>query len=168
MSLLDSKSGQARNIILVPILLLVLALVSIFGMAIFLVFENAIIASGFYTQATQNAINGFKFALTLYDYIIVLIMVLLIIALGLTSFRLRTHPAFFIITFVSAIFTGVVSFFFNVIFIEIISETALAAALVFFPRTLIICTNLHWVTLVAIVVTSIALYGKRPQEETTQ
>ena len=88
-------------------------------------------------------------------------MVLLIVALALANFRLRTNPAFFIITLIEAVFTGFVSYFFNYVFIQLVSDDIFNATLVFFPKTMIINTNLHWIALVAIIIGSISLYAKR-------
>ena len=91
-------------------------------------------------------------------------MIALIIGVGLTSFRLNTAPAFFIVTIIMGMFMGVVSYFFNYIFSQIVSDAAFATTIVFFPRTILICTNLHWIALVCLVVGSITLYGKKPPE----
>ena len=91
----------------------------------------------------------------------VLLMVFLILGIGLTSFRLATSTAFFIITFITGIFWGLVSYFFNFVFIQLVSPDVFSAALGAFPRTMLINTNLHWVMLASIIVGSITLYAKK-------
>ena len=98
------------------------------------------------------------------DYIIVIVMIVLLIGIGITSFRLNTRAAFFIVTFILGPFLGFMAYFFNYLFIEIVSEAAFATILVLFPRTLVICTNLHWVALATIVIGSVTLYAKKPKD----
>ena len=161
MNLFDSKKGQAANHIAIVIFLFIFGFLSILGYLLMDEFITAFTATGEYTGVVETTGNNILAAMQMYDYIIVIVMVLLIVALALSNFRLRTHPAFFIITIIEAIFTGVVSYFFNYIFIQIVSDSVFDAIRVFFPRTMLICTNLHWIALVAIVVGSISLYAKK-------
>lgn len=80
---------------------------------------------------------------------------------GLTSFKLNTAPAFFIVTFVMGIFLGFVSYFFNFLFQNLVSDAVFSTTLLLFPRTLLICTNFHWISLIVMVVGSITLYAKK-------
>ena len=109
------------------------------------------------TTTGQAFINGLKF----YDMIMVLMMVVLLISVGVISRRVASAPVYFIIMFFMAAFLGFISYFFNVLFINMVSDSVFAVAVAAFPRTMIICTNLHWVALAAIVIASISLYGKQ-------
>ena len=42
-----------------------------------------------------------------------------------------------------------------------VSYSIFSAVIVSFPKTILICTNLHWVMLAMMVIGSITLYGKR-------
>lgn len=165
MNLFDSKKGQAENYIAVAIFLLIFGFISVLATFMWLQFIDAYTDAGYYTGQMEETGNKFLATLKLYDTIIVLIMVVLLIGIGLTSYRLRTSPAFFIITLITASITAFVSFFFNFIFIELISDDLFAATLVFFPKTMLINTNLHWITLAAIVIGSITLYAKKDSGE---
>ena len=166
MNLLSSKKGQAENYIAVAIFLMIFGFISILATFMWLEFIDAYTAAGYYDGQIEETGDKFLATLKLYDTIMVLVMVVLLIGVGLTSYRLRTSPAFFIITLITAAITGFVSFFFNFIFIELTGDALFAATLVFFPKTLLICTNLHWVTLAAIVIGSITLYAKKDSEGT--
>ena len=51
----------------------------------------------------------------------------------------------------------------NYIFSEIVNQSVFNAVVVHFPKTIIICTNLHWIMLIMIVIGSITLFAKREQ-----
>jgi len=165
MSLFGSKKAQAENYIAVAIFLLIFGFVSVLATFMWLQFIDAFDEAGYYEGQMEETGNKFLSTLKLYDTIIVLVMIVLLIGVGLTSYRLRTSTAFFIITLITAAITGFVSFFFNFIFIELTGDALFNATLVFFPKTLIICTNLHWITLAAIVIGSITLYAKKDSGE---
>ncbi len=165
MNLFGSKKAQAENYIAVAIFLLIFGFVSVLATFMWIQFIGAYEDAGLYEGQIESTGNAFLNTLKLYDTIMVLIMVVLLIGIALTSYRLRTSPAFFIITLITAAITGFVSFFFNFIFIELVSDDLFAATLVFFPKTVLINTNLHWVTLAAIVIGSITLYAKKDSGE---
>jgi hypothetical protein len=164
MRLFKSKGSQLINYLLVAIILFLFGFFSILSTTIFIEMIDAYNETGFYTGKVEETGNKFLEVFRFHDYVIVILLVALIIGVAITGFRLRTTPLGFIITAILGLFTGFVSFFFNYMFIQMVSEDIFNAVLVFFPRTLLICTNLHWVTLVALVVGSIALYGKKPTE----
>jgi len=165
MNLLGSKKGQAENYIAVAIFLLIFGFISVLATFMWIQFIDAYTTAGYYEGQMEETGNKFLNTLKLYDTITVLLMITLLIGVGLTSYKLRTSPAFFIITLITAAITGFVSFFFNFIFIELTGDALFTATLVFFPKTILICTNLHWVTLAAIVIGSITLYAKRDSGE---
>ena len=162
--LLGSKKGQIQNYLAIIIFLFGFGLVSIFATLLWVNMIQGFTDAGYYEGEMESTGNAFLTALQLYDYIMVIVMVVLIIGVGLTSYRLNTAPAFFIVTVIMGIFMGFVSYFFNYIFSQIVSETVFDSVTVFFPRTILICTNLHWIALVALIVGSITLYGKRPPD----
>ncbi len=165
MSLFGSKKAQAENYIAVAIFLLIFGFISVLATFMWLQFIDAFTDAGYYENEIEKTGDNFLNTLKLYDTIMVLVMIVLLIGVGLTSYRLRTSPAFFIITLITVAITGFVSFFFNFIFIELVNDDLFAATLVFFPKTMIINTNLHWVTLAAIVIGSITLYAKKDSGE---
>ena len=168
MSLFGSKKAQAENYIAVAIFLLIFGFISVLSTFMWLQFIDGFTDAGYYTGQIEETGNKFLATLKLYDTIMVIVMIVLLIAVGLTSYRLRTSPAFFIITLITCFITAFVSFFFNFIFIELVSDDLFAATLVFFPKTMLINTNLHWITLAAIVIGSITLYAKRDSGEVNE
>lgn len=165
MNLIKNKKAQGSNYFAVIIVLFIFGFLSILTYTIWINFVSALSGSGIIISpevtATLSAwTNGFRSL----DYVMVLFLVFLIIATGLTSFLIRTNSTFFIVTLVSGIFWGFISYFFNYVFIQLVSDSVFNTAIGYFPRTLIICTNLHWVMLVLIIVGSITLYGKKQKE----
>jgi len=159
-----SKRGQLASYAVVIIFLFVFGFTMILGALILAEFIVGWTAAGIYTGAAERVGNQFMAVFGFMDYLIVLILIVLLIGIGITSFRLNTRAAFFIVTFILAPFLGFMAYFFNYLFIEMVSEPVFSTVLVLFPRTIIVCTNLHWVALATIVVGSITLYAKRPKE----
>jgi hypothetical protein len=165
MNLIKSKKAQQHNYFAVIIVLFLFGFISILTYTLWLNFVTALTDAGFASSSPVAATiaawtNGFR----ALDYVMVLLLVFLILATGLTSYLIRTDSAFFIVTLIAGLFWGFVSYFFNHIFIQMVSQSIFDTAIGFFPRTLIICTNLHWIMLVLIIVGSITLYGKKKKE----
>src|SRR4030066_94966 len=70
----------------------------------------------------------------------------------------------FLLVFFMSAFLGAISYFFNYIFQELVSQPVFAVTLTHFPITLFICGNLHWLALIMIIYGSITLYGKRTEQ----
>lgn len=164
MNLFNSKNGQMRNYMTVVTVLFAFGFLSILGMTIYENFQEAWVTSGYYNAAVEDNANKFKEGLKMYDKVITLLMVVMIIGVGVSSFKLRTSKVALLVSIILVPFMGFISYFFNHLFREMISDAAFTTALAFFPITLLICTNLHWVALVAFIVGSITLYAKREPE----
>lgn len=161
MNLMNSKRAQGANYIAVIVAIVLFGFLSILAYTIWLQFVTAITVAGYNVGTVAETINNFSRAFRAPDYLIVLFTVLLIIGIGLTSFKLPTRTAFFIVTVIFGLFWGFISYFFNYVFIQMVSPEVFAVALGVFPRTLALCTHLHWIMLIEIVVGSLALYGKK-------
>ena len=157
----SSKKGQATNYFAVIIFLFVFGFLSIVGYVFLSNFITQFAASGFYTGAAQTTGQNFLSGILLFDKIIVLVMAVLIVGVAFTTFRLASAPIFFLITLVLGAVYGLVSYYFNFLFAQMVSQPIFLTATGLFPITIIILTNLHWVMLVMIVIGSITLYGKR-------
>ena len=157
-----SKKGQIQNYFTVVIFLFVMSFSFMVSMLILKAFVTEFEATGnCLDEGCRQASAGFLRGLAMWDNIILLVLVVLIITVGLTSYRLPAQTAFFIQSFLMAPFLGYVSYFFNYVFQTMVSESAFDAVRVYFPKTILICTNFHWIALAAFVVGSITLYAKR-------
>jgi len=160
MKLLKNRKGQVENYLAVVIFLFG------FGLITMIV---ALIYSRFLTEGTTAGIpanalavgNTFLSALLFFDWIAVILLVVLIIGVGITSYKLNTAPIFFVVTIFMASLLGAISWFFNYMFIQIVSNAAFTTVITLFPKTIIICTNFHWVALVCLIVGSITLFAKK-------
>lgn len=162
-SLFASKKGQFSNYMAVLIFLLVFGFVTIFSYVFMSVQKTAYENAGLYTGPLASTGENFLRGLASFDFVIILVMVILIIGVIITSFKLATAPIFFIITLVMGPVFAFIAYFFSYVFQQMVSPAIFSNAVAVFPNTLIICTNLHWVGMVLMIVGSIALYAKRPQ-----
>ena len=167
MNISNSKKGQAENYFTVVTYLFGFGFLSMLGLVIYDALIDVFSSVSYWDADMQAATNSFTFTMHTFDYIIVLVMIILIIGVGITSYKLAAPPIFFVITFLMAGFYGLVSYFFNYVFQQIVSQTVFESTLAYFPRTILICTNLHWVMLAAIIIGSITLYAKKDQGQYT-
>ena len=130
--------------------------------------KDAYTDAGLYTGQIEETGDKFEYAIYFHDYMTVLFLSALIIGIGLTSYRLNTSPAFFIISIIFAAFLGFVSYFFNYLFSQIVSNAIFTTVVGLFPITMVVCTNLHWIALATFAVGSITLYVKKPDERLIQ
>jgi hypothetical protein len=120
-------------------------------------FENA----GYLTGQAKAAGDGFWRSVVIYDYLIILIVVAVIIATGVTSFKINSPPVFFIVTLILGSFLGFMSYILNYVFTQWAGNSAFSSIIGLFPRTVIVGTNLHWIALILMVIGSITLYAKK-------
>jgi len=161
MKLLTNKKAQGSNYVAVTAFLLIFGILNIIFYVILVDFTVSLDAAGLYTGTAKVVGDQFINAMRATDWMGVLLMIGLLIALGVSFFRIASSAIFFIVTLIMGIFWAFVSYFFNYVFIQMISVDKLVAAQAFFPRTLLICTNLHWVALASIIIGSITLYAKK-------
>jgi len=167
MNILNSKKGQAENYFTVVTYLFAFGFISMLALVLYNSFIDIFSSLSYWDADTIYAHGSFLFTLHLFDYIIVLVMVVLIIGIGITSYKLAAPPVFFVITFIMAAFYGLVSYYFNFMFQQMVGNTIFDSVIAYFPRTILICTNLHWVMLASIIIGSITLYAKKDQGQYT-
>lgn len=146
----------------IVILLFVLGFLSILGYLLVDQYVSVFSTTTMWDGNMAGAANSFLFAQRAFDYFIVLVMVGALVALGTTSYRISTAPVFFFITLIMGGFLCFVSYVCSYAFQEYAKQSVFSTIIVYFPRTVMICTNLHWVALAALIVGSITLYAKRP------
>jgi len=161
MKLIHKKAQSGTVLLAVIVFLFIFGFLSILGYYMTSEYVVAFNQTGLYSEKMEDAANGFLFTHKLMDYSIVLIMIGLIIGIGYTSYKISTGPIFLIVMFTTGIFYGFISYIFNYLFQEIITQPIFSTVLIHFPRTIMICKNLHWVMLIEIIVASITLYAKR-------
>ena len=156
-----SKKAQASSWFAVVIFLLVFVFITLISYIILSQFINAMTTAGFYTGAVQKTGNWFLFWLEFFDKVTAFLMLVFIIGAAVTTYKLASGPVFYVVLFVQAAFYGFISYMFNYVFIQIITNSVFSGVIPFFSISIIICTNLHWVMLALIFVGSIAMFGKK-------
>jgi len=155
------KKGQIQNYVLIPVILVFFAFFSMLGMQLHTQFIDSFNETGYYEGAVQETGEKFNNVFLIFDKIVALILVVLIIFVGVSSYRIKTRPMYFIVSIILVPFMAFVSFFFNYLFTQLVTQDAIASMQVYFPMSMVICTNLHWVALIAFIVGSVTLYGKK-------
>ena len=156
-----NSSGQIDNYASGIFIIFLFGISTLLGAVILRNILDAYQNIGMYTGQLKAAGDGFWNSILIMDYLIILIVVAIIIAIGITSFKLNSPPVFFIVTLLMGIFLGFMSWIFNYIFSEFVKQDAFSTINTYFPRTIIVGTNLHWISLIMIVVGSITLYAKK-------
>jgi len=158
---LSNKDGQARSWFTVIIFLVTFAIVTLISYAIVVGLKDGFTAAGFWNGTLASTGEGFLRGLRFFDKLSGFFVIVFIIGAATTTFRLASGPTFYVILFVQAAAYGFMSYIFNLIFLTTATNSVFDGIRGFFPLTMIICTNLHWVMLALIVVGSIAMFGKK-------
>jgi hypothetical protein len=165
MNLLRSKKGVYKDSFGIVIFLVTFGISLLFAFLIlYNIMTSAVITNLMASTGVQAAIDlpaRWISVFASFDYIFLLITIVLIIALMIISRKVATSKVFFIITFIMTPILGLISYVFNYLFKVIATHSSLSTVIAYFPKTILICTNLHWVALVAVVLGSISMYGKR-------
>lgn len=162
---LRNKRGQIDNYMAVILFLVLFSMLNIIAMVLLSEINDEWSKTSYYNPQIEAVFNDFLDAIRLFDNILVVMLFVLIVGVVLTSFKINTSPAFFVISIIGGIFFMFISLFFNLYFKLFVSEPVLTAALINFPKTIFICSNLQWVALLTFIVGSLALYAKRDKGE---
>lgn len=158
---LKYKKGQFASYMAAIALLVFFGFISIISYVIYDGYIDALNDTGLYTGQVQVTGEKFRGGISALDYVTVALMLIFIIGAGITSYKISATKLGFLITLVLAAVFGFISFLFNYVFQEMIRPAVLQVGVAVFPRTILVCTNLHWVMLALIIVGSVTLYGKR-------
>ena len=154
---------SARVIMGGVVFLFVFMVSSIFGVLISGSIIQGYIDSGIMDSDQMTAANQFLNVLGYFDKIAVALMIILVVGIAITSYRINSAPVFFVIVFIMAGLFCLASYILNFLFLEIFSDAAFTTVLLLFPSSILIGTNLHWIALAMVVVGSITMFGKKPE-----
>lgn len=164
--LLNSKKAVSPRVIGTIITgLIIFAFMSMIGVVFLQAILSTFETSSLYNSDMATSIKFFKASYYWWDYITLFLMVFFIIGVAITSYRLKARPIGFIISFIVAPFYGFISYFFNYYFIQLVSPTQIQAVQIYFPITMIICTNLHWIALITVIVGAIFAYNYNTESQ---
>ena len=159
------KKAQGINYLAGAVVIFLFGFFSLLAYTVWIEVVNALTTGGFYVGQVKVTIDAFTNGFLATDYLIVLLVIIIFLAIAFTSYKISTDTAFFIITIIVGFFWCAISYFFNYVFIQLVSPSVFSTAWGVFPRTLIICTNLHWIVLIELIIGSITLYGKKEKAE---
>ena len=167
MSLSESREDViwGHNFLIVILMLFLLGFMFIIGYVILDSLVTSFAASGHYSATAAQMGANYLSAQRVFDYVVIVLLAALILGLIVTSYKILTAPIYFVATLIMGGFYSLVGYIFSFMFKEIMSEAAFAVAVGFFPKTILLCTNLHWVGLISLISGSIALYAKRRKDE---
>jgi len=161
------KGSLAMDVLTVVIVIFVFALIGLFFRVVFNNVVDAFTTAGIINDSDPQAAqantvrDAFTRGANAWDYVMVLLLVGVLIGIGVLSYKIAAPPVFFLLMWIYAPFLGLASYFFNYVFSLVVSLDVFVAVQSSFPITLVVCTNLHWVALLAIAIGSITLYVKR-------
>lgn len=158
-----SKKGSITDAITVMVVLFVIGLTTVLMWFVFDTFRDALAGTPIYTEDMERAANSFDNVLRLFDYVLVIILLVIIAAQAFLNYKVAAEPSGFAAVFLLAAAVGLVGLFFSFVYASITREAVLVTAAGMFPSTLVILTNLHWVGLLSLLIGSITLYAKRRQ-----
>jgi len=161
MSLLKGKRGQVNSFIGGVVFIFAFFLIWIFAYLILSNFVSEFSGAGFNTPVMDDVSAKFLWGFGLFDSVAIIILLAVIGGVAYSSFKVATHPIFFVITFVLAPFLAFMAYMLSYVFSQIVSNPAFNSVVLVFPRSILIGTNLHWVMLACIVVGSVAMFGKK-------
>lgn len=163
MNMLNSKKGQGNVLIAITLILFCTAIIYIIAYLVLSSFMSQMATTSVWDASMALASSKFLGAIALLDYIMVLFTIVLILGIGITSYRLASPAIFMLINLITGCFYGFIAYFFSYIFQQFVGNSFFTATLAVFPRTVLLCSNLHWIALAGLVVGSITLYAKKPQ-----
>lgn len=126
----------------------------LFNTSFFTMFDS----TGLNDSSTMSVENSILGANLMLDWVMVLFMIMAIVGIAVLGYRNTSAPINFIIIIFLAIFLGLVSYLFNYLFYQIVTNSTFASVVLFFPNTILICTNLHWLSLGMLIVGSFATF----------
>jgi len=163
--MLQNKKGSLMfDIVTYSAALFTIGIVVIFVYYIWQKFVTEFNATGMLPAEGLEVANNFTSGFLMYDTIMVLLAICLIIVLIVSVNRIRTSAIYFVFILGFAVMGGLLSYFFNFMFIQIIGHTTFDVVRGSFPKVIFICTNLHWFSLLSLVIGSIVAFSKKEQE----
>lgn len=161
MRLLGFKRGNIQSYVAGMLLLFVLGFGSLFGYLWFSSFvdemDDTVVWSSEMSSFSSSALSGMR----VVDYVFVVVVICVIIGVGVTTYRVASSPIYFFVTFLLMPFLALLSYILVYTFSQIASNSVFSGIVGFFPRTVALVTNLHWILLGMVVVGSISMFAKR-------
>jgi len=161
-NLLNSKRGTVMDFIAPIVSLFTFIFMIVFARLLYNNMIAVYISSGYVSSdAAIGAVAGFTRGMNAFDYIGGILLIVFVVALAVSNYKVNASPIFFWVNFLFASFLGFVSYFFNYALISMLSVDIFSLVLVSFPISILIASNFHWIALLFFAVGNITLYAKR-------
>jgi len=166
-NLLKSKRGIENLMFTGLIILFILGVSTILS---FLIWDN--MKKGFddipelNTTTSQSVIAGFDRGFNMYDNIFFFAVCVIIVGIGITAYSLTTPKAYFLFVWGFAFVLGFFAYFFSGLFSEFSNAPILATTMLHFVKTKMLLTNLHWIAILMIIVSTIVRFSKKDEART--
>jgi len=154
-------SGILRIVVIAIIGLFVVGLTSIFMYLFTDSFFSEFNDTDLNNTQTGLVENSAMATLQFLDWVIVLLLGITILGCIYIGYQNSEPPIFFMVTFLGSMFIGAIGFILDYVFKEIVIQSQFSSVISYFPNTIIICTNLHWIALICIIGSGIVAYTQR-------
>jgi heme/copper-type cytochrome/quinol oxidase subunit 2 len=162
-----SLSNKRGNIELTKFIATALVSFMLIGMvALFVYLFNSTFfenfnATGYNTTDTAKVEGSIIGSLKMIDLVMVILIIVSLISVGVYEYRHPEDPIGFIITFFVAPFLGFMAYVFNYIFYQYAFSGSFSSVVNYYPNTIIILTNMHWLALAMLIIGSFAIYSQK-------
>lgn len=158
---LGSKKGNVPLAVLIAVLMITLfAIIAIFAQKVFQDFNTEIQSDDSFNAASKTdfAAQSTSFGNT-FDALVVTALVLFWIFMLISSFLIRSHPIFFVISLIVLLFILGFSAFMGNMYEEITDDAEFSSSVAQFPMTNWVATHMLVVAIAMSMTTLISIYG---------
>ena len=159
------KKGQIQQIAFFLILVFTIIFTLLVSKYILVQFNEALEVDDLHTTESRQALVDMDVMFPTFDNAILFVLVLLSIALIITSFFIPTHPVFIVINVFGIFFLAFLGMLLSNMYADIIIESPeLASVSGTFPKLNFVMNQLPWIACILVFVTTIAQYIRYKQE----
>lgn len=113
----------------------------------------------------NKTINQAKFAYSVFDGAMLFLIIGFGLASGISAFFVRTHPIFFIFSFIVWLISFVIAAIFSNIFAELAATGPLLSISGILTNTVLVITNFPYIVALIGAIILIAMYAKRRSDK---
>ena len=150
---------------MVPFLFIfIFGILTFIGYSLYTEFYQGYQASGLLTPTTTEVFEDFGSGILMFDWIAVIIVVVLIIGSTWALSIIKHSPVEYIAAWFMCPFIGFIGYVFNYMFIQFISEDIMNTVYLMFPKITILATNAHWIAFATFIIAYSVIYIKRGRD----
>ena len=158
---LSGKKAEMNLYMQIIAVVVMFSFCAFIGTIVWQTFDTTFQTTTYYQGDVVDNMLNFNIFFRSLDYFTIFIMMACVISVAAIFWGKSSPAIFFVVTFIEGFFLGLISYIFNILFFEFASNSVFISIITYFPRTILLCTNLHWYALVLWIVGAVALYAKR-------